>query len=391
MAYLFDQLETLVSNISKPEICLIKQGTFANSNFKDEISTLHLTIKNKLLEESVKQLTRKRLLSLVVFYQSCLIRLIDELNIKDCPCLQNKQCHATHLEPLINCLIESLIFINEQYNDFFDLESNLPKTCEDFHRDIINKRIKEIIQNLIQTPISERFLHVMLHPLMDFVNQKKIAYSFNDKRFLYQWLQHLENNWMFVFDAKDHSKELCKQLIEWNINSPETIDFLIEFIIEKYQLEETKDDQLQMLRYFQKCFKQHVVNKNGYLISKPSLRETMINWVKQEVSYIENSCHISEKCRVNTGGETSNEKVRTALSVSQLGCFIRLCVESGIFPKENIKQLLTLFSNHYSTLNRVNLSYNNLKNQYYYPEVNAVEEIKNIVFKQLKLLQKNKF
>ncbi|MCU4158354.1 hypothetical protein J1N10_20440 [Carboxylicivirga sp. A043] len=38
MAYLLDQLETLVFNISKPEICLIKQGTFANSNFKDEIS-----------------------------------------------------------------------------------------------------------------------------------------------------------------------------------------------------------------------------------------------------------------------------------------------------------------------------------------------------------------
>ncbi|MCU4157855.1 hypothetical protein J1N10_17915 [Carboxylicivirga sp. A043] len=329
---------------------------------------------------------------MVVFYQACLIRLIDELNIKDCPCSQNKQCHATHLEPLIESLTESLIFINEQYKDFFDLESNLPRTCEDYHRANIQKRIKEILQNLIQISISDRLLHVMLHPLMDFVQQKKAAYSFNDKRFLYQWLQHLENNWMFVFDANDSSVEFCKQLIEWNLNSLETIDFFIDFITEKYQLEDTKEDQLQVLRYFQKCFKQHVVvNKTGYQINKPSLKETLINWVVQEIIYIESTCHINDRNELITQPDDSTEKVKTNLSVAQLGCFIRLCIDSGIFPEKKKKQLITVFAENFSTTNRDNLSYGSLKNHQYHPENSAVDKLKSIVFKQLKLLQENNF
>ncbi len=392
MAYLFDQLETLVSNISKPELCLIKQGTFANSSFKNEISTWHLTIKNMLLKESVKKLTHNRLLNLVVFYQSCLIRLIDELTTKDCPCSQNKQCHATHLEPLIDSLTESLIFINEQYKDFFDLESNLPKTCEDHHREIIQERIKEIIQNLIQTSINDRLLHVVLHPLMDFVQQKKAAYSFNDKRFLYKWLQHLENNWMFIFDANDASVEFCKQLIEWNINSQEVIDFFIDFITEKYQLEDTKEDQLQVLRYFQKCFRQHVVvNKTGYQIDKPSLKVTLINWVEQEITYIENTCHISEMIKASdTTPGVQTEKIKTNLSVPQLAAFLRISVEVGIYNEEQSKDLLRYHSKYFSTIGTDDISYDSLYNKFCSPKEIALETIKDTILKQLKIIQKNK-
>ncbi|MBK3517719.1 hypothetical protein [Carboxylicivirga marina] len=299
MAYLLDQQESLVSKISNPDVCLLKQGSIPHSSYAAELESWHQIIKKKLLNKSAKKTSNKKLSGLIRFYQSSITRLIDKLNNKNCSCSNLLHCHKKYLTPLISNLTESLVFINEQYKDFFDLESNLPKPCEDYHRDIINNRIKTIIQNLSQTSISPRLLHIMLHPLMDFTNCKKTAYTFNDKHFLYKWLQHLEDNWIFVFDAECHSEELIKQLIEWNLNSPETIDFFVEFITEKYRMEETKEDQLSTLRYFQKCFKQHVIiNKQGYLPDGPTLKESLTNWVEQEIIFINDTCHINERKKV---------------------------------------------------------------------------------------------
>ena len=89
--------------------------------------------------------------------------------------------------------------------------------------------------------------------------------------------------------------------------------------------------------------------------------------------------------------DTQAEKVKTNLSVAQLGCFIRLCIESDIFPKENKKQLISVFANNFSTTNRTNLSYGSLKNHQYQPENSAIDKLKSTILKQLKLLQENNF
>jgi hypothetical protein len=372
---------------------MIKGYAPGKYSYSEEISHLDVSIKEKLLKKSAKQPSRKRLTSLVRFYQSSLIRLIDELGKKKCPCKESTKCHSTHLLTLSMHLINSLSFIHQQFNELFDSSLKLPDPCETRHRDELQKRLKKLIHNMISLPVSSQLLFALLHPLTDFVSKRKREYTFHDKHFLYAWLENLESNWQLLDESIVCYEHFCKQLIAFNLNSVEGIQFFIEFFTEKYQIENSKNEQLTCLKHFYKCINQvTIVITTGLNPQKPSLQKTLKNWLEQEISFIENTCHINERSMTALNSELINtNKITTRLSVAQLGCFIRICVDSGILPEQNKKQLITFFTNHFSTNNQENISYSSLKNKFYDPENSSIAEVKSIVLKQLKLLQENNF
>ncbi|MCU4176483.1 hypothetical protein [Carboxylicivirga sp. N1Y90] len=391
MTYFLHHMEKLVSNISNAESCLLKQSKETSLSISDEIEDIPLSIKNKLLHKSAQQLSKKKLSNVICFYQSNLIRLIDELSKKECSCPDKATCLETNLQPLIQKLANVLIFINNQFKNYIDFSATLPLICETNHRSIIKERYLRLINNLISHSFSSEMIFIMAHPISDFINKHKSSYTYHDKFFLYAWLERLELVLLEITINTEHNDLLCKLMIANNLNSDECIDYFIRFITDKYNAEATKTDQLQVLGYFLKCIKQTVIfRKSGYILGKTSLQETLVNWLSLEIEYIKNSCHINEQ-KINPLLTDRTHKVITNLSVAQLGCFIRLCVESGIFPKRNKKQLITYFAKHISTSNQNNISYNSLKNQFYDPDKSSIDELKTIVLKQLKLFQENKF
>ncbi|MCT4648360.1 MAG: hypothetical protein N4A74_25465 [Carboxylicivirga sp.] len=169
MAYLLNQLEELISNISNPEVCLIKQGSILSSTFKMELDQWHRNIKDKLQEISAGQASARRLNILISVYQSSIIRLIDELSSKRCPCQAKDQCHSKQMEPLIQSLIATLKFIHIQFSDYFDSNSKPPQVCVANHRDILKLKTSDLINQFSRHSINADLLLVVLHPFTDFM------------------------------------------------------------------------------------------------------------------------------------------------------------------------------------------------------------------------------
>jgi len=390
MSYLLNRLEILVSNVSKPNVCLIRQVNV--QHHANEIENIYLSIKKKLLQKSAKQQSRKKLSNLICFYQASLIRLADELMTKQCPCCHQQNCRNTHLLPLINKLTDILVFINEQFNDFFDNNQKLPLVCYHKHKERIRDRSTKIAMLLEEQVISHPMASILLHPFNDFINQKKSDYTFYDKRFLYGWLERLESLHLMNYGIDKSCEVLCKNLIAYDLNSEECIDFFALYITDKYKAEETKAEQLQTLNHFLKCIQQTtIVNDKGYNPDKPSLQCVLANWVNEEISYIKKSCHINQRAYNKPLTKDHINKIKTNLSVSKLACFLRVCAETDIFPEENNRELIKHFSDYFSTRKTDSISFDSLYNKFYSPDKSAIEEVKNTVLKQLKILQENLF
>ncbi|MCT4588330.1 MAG: hypothetical protein N4A71_10945 [Carboxylicivirga sp.] len=392
MAYLLDQLEELVANISNPEVCLIKQGSMPSSTFKMELDQWHRNIKDKLLEISAGQASARRLNILIGVYQSSIIRLIDELSNKMCPCQAKDQCHSKQMEPLIQSLIATLKFIHIQFSDYFDSNSKLPQVCEANHRDILKLKMSDLFNQFSQHSINAELLLVVLHPFTDFINQKKKAYSFNDKYYLYNWLENLEEHWQLIEEHQNTNRTLCKLLVMYNLNSNKSIEFITSYLTERYKQEDSKQSQILKLKYFLKNVKQisTAVDK-AYLPLKPSLKKYLIKWLTQEIKYIENSCHISEYSQAIHQNTKAPLKIKSNLSVSKLALFLRLSVESGVFAPENKRDLLRHFANNFSSAKTDTNSFDSLHNKFYSPDQRSLEVIKKLVLKQLNFIQENKF
>ncbi|MCU4176205.1 hypothetical protein [Carboxylicivirga sp. N1Y90] len=392
MTYFLHHMEKLVSSISNAESCLLKQCKETGLSISDEIEHIPVFIKDKLLHESAEERSKKRLSSLISFYQSNLIRLIDELSKKECSCSDKTTCHETNLQPLIQKLANTLIFINNQFKDYINHNATLPLICETNHRSIIKERYHILLKNLISHSFSSEMIFIMAHPLSDFMNQNKSSYTYHDKFFLYAWLERLESILLQITNNTEHNDLLCKLMIANNLNSDECIDFFISFITEKYKIEATKTDQLQVLSYFLKCIKQTVIfRKSGYITGKTSLQETLVNWLTLEIDYIKNSCHINERRNKEHKSEISIEKVKTNLTVPQLAALLRISLEVGVFSKEQSKELLRHYSKYFSTIGTINISYDSLYNKFRKPTEVSLETVKDIILNQLKIIQKKEF
>ncbi|TRX72554.1 hypothetical protein [Carboxylicivirga sp. M1479] len=391
MAYLLEPVEALISGIRDTDRCLLKRDAKSQISFSEEIEHLHFTIKEKLLQKSAKQNSKKKLSNFIIFHQSNLIRLIDELANKKCSCQEKETCHAANLEPLIEKLTDTLIFINQQFKDFIDHQSTLPLVCELKHRAIIRESNQYLMGHLSLHGFSPEAISILLHPLVDFVNKKKKNYTFHDKYFLYDWLERLEAPFIPLSSDEEDSEFLCRLMISYNINSEECIQFFTSYFTEKYKLEETRADQLQMLKHFLKCIRQtDIIRASGYIKAKDPLHKKLIDWLVLEIDYIGSSCHISEKtqsCVANDVPLPQRYKVKLSISVSALAYFLKLLISSKIIITTNKEETFRFFAAHFSTICKDEVSPGGIKTSYSKPPQHAIKFIKRLLFEWLKTIQ----
>ncbi|MBK3516671.1 hypothetical protein [Carboxylicivirga marina] len=391
MNYILKEIERLVTNIGNPEICLIKNGISNEEYLKSDIDNIHIIIKEQLLSESSGLRSDKKLSSSVRFYQSCLIRLIDQLQSKKCTCREALNCHNAKHNPLIKELTEALVFINEQYANFFDIHSNLPEVCYHKHKEAFIEHRCQISTSLKNQKINPQILEVLLNPLNEFIERQKENYTFHDKHYIYKWIKRLYAINLPLFNDDKLQDFYCKEIIAYNLNSEETIQFITNHIIENYRYEENRADQLYTLKHFHKCIKQtRTINKAGYCPDKPSIKKTLLVWLEAEINFLEpNQLTIDPMPKIGTlKNKKSKHNINT--SVANLGCFLRVLVDTTYIEPTSKQALFRLFHENFKSKESDEISIQNISNNFYSPLPSSWEAVKDDVLNILNYIHKNK-
>jgi hypothetical protein len=85
----------------------------------------------------------------------------------------------------------------------------------------------------------------------------------------------------------------------------------------------------------------------------------------------------------------SGRRFQVSLSVAQLGLFIRLLLEKGILPKENISQLFKFFAEHFYTANALFISPENLQKKSTDVEFSTAQKMKTLLISMVNWLNAN--
>lgn len=391
MKYILDEIERLVTNIGIPDACLIKKGIYNDEFLKNDINNLHIIIKEQLLAESSTLRSDKKIVTLIRFYQACITRLIDHIQNKKCPCTNVAYCQTANHKPIIKELTKTLVFINEQYANCFDIHYNLPEVCYLKHKEVFIEQKRKISTAFQSQAMHNRIADVLLHPLSDYIERKKESYTFHDKQYIYKWIKRLYTINLSIFNDEKLNDFYCKEIIAYNLNSETTINFITDHISEHYRQEENLADQLYILKHFHKCIKQtRTINKTGYYPNEPSIKKTLQAWLETEINFLEPNSVTIDTTHNNILTKHKKTKHNINTSVANLGCLLRILVDTKRLNPTSKQALFRLFHENFKSKESEEVSIQNISNNFYSPLPSSWEAIKDDVLNILNYIQKNK-
>ncbi|WP_439182538.1 hypothetical protein [Carboxylicivirga taeanensis] len=391
MAYILNQIERLVTSIGNPKVCLIRHTPPDEMFFKADIINLTDTIKDHLLSESSRLRSDKKMNNLIRFYQSCLTRLVDQVQNKKCTCNSKLECQLSWHKPIISSLLEALTFINDQFADYFNNRSNMPEVYYQIHKSTFTKHLDKIKSAFEIQGVNTKTTDILLQPLTEFITHQKDAYSFSDKNYIYKWIKRLYAINLPLFSYESAADIYCKEIISYNLNSTKAFNFMTEFIKEKYQSEITVNDQLYTLKHFLKCVRQtRTVKKMAYRSSQPTIKKTLIAWLEAEINFIlpDNIIPLSTVQSQAEKAEKSKHTLNT--SVAQLGCLLKILVDTNHLKPTSKQALFRLFNENFKSKGSEDISIQNISNNFYSPLPSSWEAVKDDVLDILNYIQKNK-
>ncbi|TAJ11148.1 hypothetical protein DMA11_18045 [Marinilabiliaceae bacterium JC017] len=186
-------------------------------------------------------------------------------------------------------------------------------------------------------------------------------------------------------------KEVSCSAIGYNLNSETCIRYFLQFIGKSYRSKTSSSDQLQILHFYAKCVKQvFITSPAGYNPKYESLHIILSRWLKQEIKYTRKSSQDNHSLSGITAAlQEFPGKQKTSMSVSQLACFVKNLIDTGLIVTNNKEETLRFFSNHFSTQNTENISIFSLRSKFFKPDNSSISTTRENILKLLNSIQKN--
>lgn len=271
--------------------------------------------------------------------------------------------------------IDSLIsFLLNSFEKYIGSESLITLRA----KDQVVLELKKQIENSLLNQKSE-LLSIVIHSIKDFIysNQPASYHHINYLNLLTRELTNLDLN------------DLKTRLIEINFNSFSFLHYLTHEIVIELEGIDSIPGKLEKLLWHLKKVKQIQVFNYSYVLSRKSIKELFIDWINEEIIYLEKSMAITKLPKeLSNNLEENDFKLLTDLSVSQLGFLIRVFIDSGLFKNENDRAIAKFFAQHTKTKGSSEISPGNLLNKFYDVNGNVEEVVKGIIIKMLNQIQK---
>jgi len=126
----------------------------------------------------------------------------------------------------------------------------------------------------------------------------------------------------------------------------------------------------------------------AYLPKQKSIKDFMIEWLLEEICYLEKKEQLSGNGTAMTITQEKNFKVVTELSVSQVACLIRLLVKTGVIKNKNQKQLIEFYAAYTQSKKQENISFESFRSKFYNIEESSKQDIRDLMIRLLNEIRK---
>lgn len=371
------------SSISNFDISSIREDVLKESK------KIQVQIKNEVFA-----IRKKRQIRLLVRkYHSSFIYLMD-IVVENKNSESFKSVEMSSIADLIIISLEGLLsFIEARFANFLSLDHRVPLTYIIVSRNELKLKIKKL-ESLNVVLESDRSTMIVIVNSLNNLLQSSNGYKTTYRHLLYQkeLLRKIEE-FDFIKEGIIIYTAFDQMLIEANFNSIAYVHSITERINDKLKKKQNLKDQMNMLLLFFKELSQF--NSNEKLSFDPfqkNIKETLNNWFKHEINYINSSMELSgdvksseNTTKIEEKHELIQNKIECILSSDQIGLILRASDESRILKAKSMNQVFKTIVPHLSTSQKKDLSYASMRSKSY----SAEERDKEIAIKTLERIIKH--
>ena len=279
-------------------------------------------------------------------------------------------------------ILEGLLeFIERHFTKYFDQDAKAPESYIILAGGEVVKSFGELQDRLKQLESDPELINLVLHPMRKFIENiptGQISY----RKIIYVKEIHKALDRIIQIGEKDQDVEDDVRLIflYLNFNTIKYFRYYTNYINNLIREIDSASGRIEKLSFLLKTINQTQVKPGvGYNKTIRSLKDQLVDWISEEIFYLEKMHQLNEKNLATNGPLTDDFKLRTEMSVSQLAYLLRVFVETKIIHNKNVSELIRFFSRFFQTKRLENISYESFRVRYYNTEDGTKRSVRNLL------------
>lgn len=385
--YEFKTLENIINNLIGRINC---HSYFDNEDIKKILlysQNEHINIKDRI-NDSIIFLPENSIRHYIQQHQYRAILLLNKIYS-----FINSQSVNSHINSLLKIeffIIEDLLhFIENRYEKFCCLHLEINIKSRRLLILSIGKQIEFLIKELSKN--CGESLNICLLPVLKQLNNFNYSISYLEVKYFKLLLRYLilatEKGKTTRFE-----NEIANILIYLNFNSIYFVKYITDRIKNKVgNYDSLSKKKIILYRYLKLINQFHIKTHAALFPAKKSLKEYIIEWIFEEISFIEREIKIIQCTFKNNIEIPSNDiKIPIDLTVSQFACFIKVCTDSEIIRNIKREDLMIFFSQHFSSKYQETISQGSFRSKYFAITESVKADVKEILLKMIDQLRRLK-
>lgn len=386
MKYALETLDILITvtiNPSKTNITLLSEEVI--NEFIVTAKENKESVRLLLMNDVFTRVNETELELLINQYQASIIRLLDTLfNFQR---LTSTIPNARLYSAISSTLEELLGFIQQYFTKYFNLNQKASDNYLLVEKNQLAEKLN-VIKGVMSEAHSEQELIdiVFFYFSNSFSSGKANFTTYRQVIYAKELIRELSD----LISGKSLHSSIKDLLLYLDFNHIAFFKYLIDTLERSFNNLQTTGDKINALKYQRKLFRQMHINPDFTLFYEfTSVKEQVINWVEEEILFMESQITSDDKKPVEKAIETVSEnKISVALSVAQLGVLIRVLTSGKVITNNNQLDVIKVFASTFKTYKTKDISYGSLYGKYYKPETSAIKEVKRVLLHLVGLITK---
>lgn len=356
-----------------------KPGLFGDIQVAQEVERIKQTMVHRVFSfEDERHLERY-----VQQHQRATVLLMDKIGS-----LKGNSSSEAFYRQLYSSLEGLLRFIEKHFTRYFDQDAKAPEEYIALARvdaeEHIGKLEKEMLARKVDLPLVEAVLHC-LRKVSEKGDRSEITY----RRVLYatEVREEISQVLQRSIETDDINEEIRMAINYLNYNSIKVFAYHAKYFDAILQSDDSRTEKVERLSYALKKINQSQV-KPGVFYDKdrPSLKDQLCCYLKEEIDYLERLNH-------GSGPKASDSlhgfKLKLEISVSQLAYLMRVFVDTQVVQNKNITEVLKFLAQYIITKKSEAISYTSFRVKFYNIEIGTKEAVRNMLFTMIRYIDKN--
>lgn len=354
-------------------------GLFGDIQVAQEVERIKQTMVHRVFSfEDERHLERY-----VQQHQRATVLLMDKIGS-----LKGNSSSEAFYRQLYSSLEGLLRFIEKHFTRYFDQDAKAPEEYIALARvdaeEHIGKLEKEMLARKVDLPLVEAVLHC-LRKVSEKGDRSEITY----RRVLYatEVREEISQVLQRSIETDDINEEIRMAINYLNYNSIKVFAYHAKYFDAILQSDDSRTEKVERLSYALKKINQSQV-KPGVFYDKdrPSLKDQLCCYLKEEIDYLEKLSH-------GSGPKGTDAflgfKLKLEISVSQLAYLVRVFVDTQVVQNKNITEVLKFLAQYTITKRSESISYTSFRVKFYNIEIGTKEAVRNMLFTMIRYIDKN--